>query len=75
MIALRIAVAVLAALQAAIAAYLAFPGATESDGLKAVLVAVAAALAILINQLPRLQDRPGQSDGSWASSPKPPPRG
>lgn len=69
MIALRIAVAVLAAAQAAITAYVAFPGITASDEVKGILVAASAGLAILINQLPRLQD----SHAGSASSPKPPP--
>jgi hypothetical protein len=57
-IALRIAVVVLTAFQTAITAYVAFPGATADAGQKAILIAVSMGLAILVNQLPRVQDKP-----------------
>lgn len=74
MIALRVATAVLMAVQASITAYLAF-GDLVPQTTKIALVVASAGLAVLLNQLPRPQDKPQASDGSWASSPKPPPRG
>jgi hypothetical protein len=67
-IALRLAVTVLAAVQAGITAYLGF-GEQIPQELKIAAVVASAVLAVLINQLPRIQDTP------VSERPKPTPRG